>query len=267
MEEISDVRRRNRAMWSSGDWDGFSELVADVGPRLLARVGIEPGMRVLDVGTGSGGSVAIPAARLGAQVTGSDLTAAWFDHARRRAADAGVEVEWVEADAEDLPFADGSFDRVLSTFGHMFAPRHATAAAELVRVCAPGGIIAFATWPPDGYAGQLIGAIGSFLPAPPPFAQSPLLWGDELHVHGLLELLSLEFDHEVVAMPGRSVEEFVEHNEAAFGPVVTARAALGDRWPEARATLVDLVERSARPAGDGILIEADYLVTVARKPA
>ena len=124
-DAVADFKQRARTTWAGGDWDSVSKFIAAVGPVLLDRVGIEPGMEVLDVGTGSGGTVSIPAAQRGANVTGSDLTPELFDDARRRADQAGVEVEWVEADAEALPFEDESFDRVLSTFGHMFAPRHA----------------------------------------------------------------------------------------------------------------------------------------------
>src|SRR4051794_36472203 len=141
----ADLRQRNKTVWAAGEWDDVSRLIAEVGPRVLDLVGIEPGMDVLDVGTGSGGTVAIPAALRGARVVGSDFVGEHFEAARRRAADAGVEVEWVEADAEALPFEDASFDRVLSTFGHMFAPRHGRAAAELARVCRPGGIVGTAT--------------------------------------------------------------------------------------------------------------------------
>ena len=130
MTAAEEARRRARATWSAGDWDGFSALITPVGALVLDRVGIEPGSDVLDVGTGSGGNVAIPAAILGATVVGLDPTPELFEHARRRAAEAGVDVEWVEGDAHDLPFAAVSFDRVISTFGAMFAPDHERAAAE-----------------------------------------------------------------------------------------------------------------------------------------
>lgn len=139
MSVAEEFRRRARATWAAGDWDGFSRLVEPVGGLVLDRIGVEPGTDLLDVGTGSGGTVAIPAALRGATVVGCDVTPELFEHARRRAAAAGVEVEWVEADAQDLPFGDASFDRVTSTFGAMFAPDHLRAGAELVRVCRPGG--------------------------------------------------------------------------------------------------------------------------------
>ena len=167
----------NRAVWSAGKWDRVADYVAETGPKLLDSVGIEEGMRVLDIGTGSGGSVAIPAAARGADVVGSDISSVHFDAARARAEAAGVEVEWVEADALDLPFEDGEFDRVLSTFGHMFAPDHAQAASEMVRVTKPGGVIGFAAWTPEGSTGQMFRLTGSHMPPPPEGFQPPPLWG------------------------------------------------------------------------------------------
>ncbi len=134
-------------------------------------------MRVLDIGTGSGGSVAIPAAQRGADVVGSDISSVHFDAARARAEAAGVEVEWVEADALDLPFEDGEFDRVLSTFGHMFAPDHAQAASEMVRVTKPGGVIGFARGRPRERPGRCSASPGSHMPPPPEGFQPPPLWG------------------------------------------------------------------------------------------
>ena len=154
-DALGEFKRGARATWASGDWDAVSALIAEVGPKLLDTVGVEPGMDVLDVGTGSGGTVSIPAALRGARVVGSDLTPELFDDARRRAAEAGVEVEWVEADAESLPFDDASFDRVLSTFGHMFAHRHAKAAAELANI-----VTYLALHAPDFLTGQIIAVDG-----------------------------------------------------------------------------------------------------------
>ena len=266
-DEVAELRARNRATWEAGEWDEVAELVSEVGPRLLDRVGIDEGMRVLDVGTGSGGSVSIPAALRGARVVGSDLTSQHFEDARRRAADAGVEVEWIEADAEDLPFDDGSFDRVLSTFGHMFAPRHAQTGAELARVCRPGGVVATTTWSTDGWAGEMFKTVGGYTPAPPDFAQPPSLWGDEAHVRELLEPhgLEIEFDREIVVFEKPSVEEFMTFYEEKFGPMVTAKAALGDRWPELRRDLVALDEQWNTADDGSCRVEAQYLVTVGRK--
>lgn len=267
MNELTELRSRNRAVWSAGEYDAFEPLLREIGPRLLARVGIGPGMRVLDVGTGSGGNIAVPAAAQGAEVTGCDLTSAWFDAARRHAEAAGVEVEWVEADVEDLPFPDERFDRVLSTFGHMFAPRHEVASAEMIRVCASGGIVATTTWPAESLPGELLPMMARFLTVPPPVAQAPILWGDETHVREMLAPLALETAREVVRIHQPSVDALVRVYEEHFGPVVTARRVLGERWPEARRALTELIERWARPAEDGVAVEFRYLVSVGRKPA
>jgi SAM-dependent methyltransferase len=267
-DPVADLRARNRATWEAGEWDEFSDLIRDVGPNLLDRVGIEEGMDVLDVGCGSGGNLAIPAALRGARMVGSDLTSEHFEAARRRAAEAGVEVQWVEADAEALPFEDASFDRVLSTFGHMFAPRHAVAAAEMARVCRPGGIVATTTWRPEGWAGAMFKTIGGYVPPPPDFAQPPPLWGEETHVREMFEPhgLELEFTRETTIFGKPSVEEFTGFYEEKFGPWVMAKAALGDRWPELRSDLVKINE-SFNVADDGTCkVEAEYLVTLGRKP-
>jgi SAM-dependent methyltransferase len=266
-DPVEDFKQGARATWAAGNWDEVSSLIAGVGPALLDTVGIDPGMDVLDVGTGSGGTVSIPAAQRGATVVGSDLTPELFDAARRRAADAGVEVEWVEADAEALPFEDESFDRVLSTFGHMFAPRHAVAAAELARVLRKGGVLGTATWTPEGQVGAFFAALSGHLPAPPDLAERPMAWGDEGHVRELLEPhgLELEFERRNVTFEESSADELVNFYERNFGPVVMARAALGERWPEARADVVRAFE-DWNEADDGTLrVSPEYLVTIGRK--
>ena len=268
-DPVADFKQGARASWAAGDWDAVSRLIAPVGPRLIERVGVEEGMDVLDVGTGSGGTVAIPAAQRGARVTGSDLTPELFEHARRRAAEAGVEVDWLEADAEDLPFEDASFDRVLSTFGHMFAPRHERAGAELARVCRPGGVVGTVTWTPEGFSGAMFQTIGGHVPPPPDFAQPPLLWGSEEHVRAMLEPhgLELEFDRQTVAIGDDSVEDVVSMYEDKFGPLVMAKMALGDRWPELRADFARLFEEWNLADDGSVRVEAEYLVTVGRKRA
>ena len=224
-------------------------------------------MDVLDVGTGSGGSVAIPAAQRGARVVGSDLTPELFKDARKRAKKARVEVEWVEADAEALPFEDAAFDRVLSTFGHMFAPRHARAGAELARVCRPGGRVGTVTWMAEGATGGMFKAIGSYMPPPPDFAQSPLLWGSQQHVREMLEPqgLKLEFRREKVGTERESAEDLVRFYEDNFGPIIMAKQALGSRWPELRRDLVHNFETWNQADDGSVHIEADYLVTLGSK--
>ncbi|MBJ7348973.1 MAG: methyltransferase domain-containing protein, partial [Thermoleophilaceae bacterium] len=150
----AEIKQRQRIMWSSGNYPEIAQTIEGVAELVVERVGVKAGHDMLDVATGSG-NVAIPAADLGAHVVGLDLTPELFVVARERAANAGVEVNWVEGDAEDLPFGDDSFDRVTSVFGAIFAPRHQQAASEIVRVCKPGGRFAIAAWTPEGLNGQM----------------------------------------------------------------------------------------------------------------
>jgi SAM-dependent methyltransferase len=269
MALADELRQRARATWAAGDWDGFSRLVTPVGARVLDRVGVESGLDVLDVGTGSGGNVAIPAALRGARVVGLDVTPELFEHARRRAVEAGVEVQWVEGDAQELPFGDASFDRVISTFGAMFAPDHARAAAELVRVCRPGGRIAMVTWANDGFAGELFKLMGAFLPPPPPGVQPPPLWGVDEHVAEVFGAAGVtpSIERETVDFDFASVEEAVGHYADDFGPFVMARGALEPqgRWDEFLAAFGDLVTRFNAAADGGTTIRSEYLVIIVER--
>ncbi len=173
-------------MWASGDYPSVAaEIIPDLGAVLVEACGIGPGHRVLDVAAGSG-NAAIPAALAGAAVVACDLTPELFASGRERAVQHGVEVEWREADAEALPFADGEFDVVLSCVGVMFAPHHQAAADEMARVCRPGGTIGLINWTPEGFVGQMFAAMKPYAPPPPPGAQPPPLWGNEDHVRTLL---------------------------------------------------------------------------------
>lgn len=264
MGVAEELRARARGTWGSGDWDSFSRLVEPVGGLVLDRIGVGPGMDLLDVGTGSGGTVAIPAALRGAAVVGCDVTPELFEHARRRAAAAGVEVEWVEADAQDLPFADASFDRVTSTFGAMFAPDHLRTAAELVRVCRPRGEIAMTTWANAGFAGELFKLMGASMPPAPPGVQPPPLWGVEEHAQEAFAAAgaSATIERETVDFDFPSVEDAVQRYAEDFGPFVIARGVLEPqgRWVEFLQAFVDLIRRF-NLAGDGTAkIRSDYLV-------
>ena len=164
----SELKARHRAMWGSGDYPHMVQtFLLPLGPRLVDACGIGPETRVLDVAAGTG-NASIPAARRGARVTASDLTPALLEDGRRRAEADGLELEWVEADAEALPFDDASFDVVMSSIGAMFAPHHQAVADELVRVCRPGGTIGLLSWTPEGMIGELFRTMKPFAPAPPP---------------------------------------------------------------------------------------------------
>src|SRR5918995_2140818 len=195
----AELKARHRKMWAAGDYPQMVEtFLTPLGPRLVEACRVGSGTRVLDVAAGTG-NASIPAALAGARVTASDLTPELLEAGRARAAAAGAEVEdWVEADAERLPFDDASFDVVMSAIGVMFAPHHQLAADELVRVCKPGGTIGLLSWTPEGMIGSLFRTIGPFAPPPPPGAQPPPLWGSEAHLRDLLgdrvELTTVERD-------------------------------------------------------------------------
>jgi ubiquinone/menaquinone biosynthesis C-methylase UbiE len=261
-------KTQTRELWASGDYDAIAELIWAVGERIVSRVDIEPGQEVLDVACGTG-NAALRAAAAGGRVTGVDITPELFVRGRERAAAAGVEVEWIEGDAEELPFEDESFDVVLSVFGCMFAPRQEVAARELVRVLRPGGSIGLCNWRPDGGAGAFFRTIGAHLPPPPePFAP-PALWGDETHVRRLLDGcgIALEFDHEEVLFESESAEQFVDHYARKFGPVVKAREALEaeGRWDALRSDLIELFEGLNVSLNGGLAWRGEYLVVLGTK--
>ena len=228
-------------------------------------------MEVLDIATGTG-NVAIRAAQLGARVTGLDLTPELFGRARERAAAAGVEVEWVEGDAENLPFEDGRFDRVLSTFGIQFAPRHEAAAREAVRVTRAGGTIGLVNWTPQGHIGRVLKAVGSRLPKPPDYASPPPAWGDEAHVRGLFAATVVELEFERATNPFigfGSPEDWVEFMETNYGPLLTAREKLAPdgRWDEVREELVALTASLDHGTSGALHVESEYLLTLGRVAA
>ena len=264
-----EARERAQAPWAAGDWDSFSRLIAPVGALVLDRIGLEPGMSLLDVGTGSGGNVAIPAALEGARVTGIDITPELLEHARRRAAEAGVEVEWLEGDAQELPVADASFDRVISTFGAMFAPDHARAASELARVCRAGGRLAITTWASEGMAGELFKLSGRFLPPPPPGVGVPPEWENEEHIHELFGAagVAVTVERETVEFEFPSVEAMVEAYSRDFGVFVIARGMLEPkgRWEEFIGAFAELANRFNLAADGTARISSDYLLTLGER--
>jgi SAM-dependent methyltransferase len=262
-------RQRARATWASGDWDSCARLITPVGAVVLDRIDVRPGLDLLDVGTGTGGNVAIPAAQRGANVVGLDVAPELFEHARRRAAEAEVEIEWVEGDAQELPFADESFDRVVSTFGAMFAPDHTRAAGELVRVCRAGGRVAMTTWVNDGFTGELFKLSGAFLPPPPAGVEPPPLWGIESHINDVFAAAGAtpEIVHATVEVHFASEQDAVDEYMNNFGPFVAARGVLEPqgRWPEFVQAFADLVHRFNLATDGTVAISSEYLlITVDR---
>jgi len=264
MSDGTEIKDQQRAVWSAGDYAAVARTIEPAATDLIDRLGIEAGQDVLDVACGTGNAT-IPAAQRGAIVTGLDLTPKLVEIARERAAGMGVDATFVEGDAEELPFEDGSFDRVTSFFGAMFAPDHRRTADELVRVCREGGRIGFCAWTPDGLNGRILGLLGSYLPPPPEGFTPPTLWGAEEHVGELLGASGLqpEFVRRSVAFEDESIDHWVGFHEATLGPVIMARAALeatGD-WAEARAALVSLYEEANESTDAAMRVQAEYLVT------
>jgi SAM-dependent methyltransferase len=268
--DVSGIKQGQKMMWSMGDYPEIARRISSVAELIVERVQAAPGVQLLDVATGSG-NVAIPAARAGAEVTGLDLTPELLDVARQRAADAGLEVRFVEGDAEELPFEADSFDRVTSCFGVMFAPRQQQAASELTRVARPGASIAVAAWTPEGLNGRMFKAVGSYMPPPPPGLDPPVMWGVEDHVRSLFaasgaelsfERLSVTFEHD-------SVEAWVAYNERVLGPSILAKAALEPqgRYGELRGELVELYSAANESEDGRFRVSAEYLLTLARVPS
>ena len=247
-------------MWGSGNYAAVAERITAAGELVVERAGVEPGMDVLDVACGTG-NASVPAAKAGARVTGLDFAPALLEIARERASDAMVEIDFVEGDAQELPFEDASFDRVLSTFGHMFAPDHARTAAEMKRVLRPGGTIAFACWTPEGAIARQFRTIAELVP-PPPGTQPPALWGTEEHVTELLG--EAEFERHEVEWKDESVESFARFMLESFGPLLNARELLAERAHELDDRFREFLS-GENLADDGTFrFRGEYLLSVIR---
>jgi ubiquinone/menaquinone biosynthesis C-methylase UbiE len=260
-----------RAVWRLGEYHRFArEQLWEIGPVVVAACGISPGQRVLDVAAGSG-NVAIRAAEAGADVVASDITPENLDAGRKEAEGLGVALDWVEADAQALPFGDDEFDVVTSSFGAIFAPDHQKVADELLRVCRPGGTIGLTSFPPGGLAEDIFGVVAPYMPAAPPSALSPLLWGTEDHVRQLFghRVESLEMSERTYTERAPSPHEYVDLYKETFGPVVGIYEALRDE-PDRAAQLdrefLDFAHRANRGAPDGWAeYPYEYRLVVARK--
>lgn len=263
--QLDEFKTRQRASWEAGDYSTCSPYIAEVGELVVARAGIKPGMSVLDVACGSG-NAARPAARAGARVTGLDLAPKLLEAGETKAKEEGLKIEWREGDAENLPFAAESFDRVFSTFGHMFAPRHQRTADEMARVCRRGGAIVTATWTPEGVVGELFKVGASYMPPPPDYATPPPLWGREDHVRELFDRVAtgFEFERHVNRIEWESVEAFADFFMAHFPPMVAAQGMLGERFGEMRQRIVDIWKRRNEATDGSLRLPQEYLLSVVR---
>jgi SAM-dependent methyltransferase len=258
-----------RTMWALGDYHRFAKAtVWELGEVLVDACGVQAGQRVLDVAAGTG-NTAIRAAQRGASVIASDLTPENFDAGRREASACGVELEWVEADAQALPFGDGEFDVVTSSFGAMFAPGHQAVADELVRVCKPGGAVGMINFTPR--TDPFFDLLAAYLPPPPPGALPPTAWGREEHVRELFgdRVSSLELTRGEYVERAATPDDYVALFEETFGPVVAIERSLADD-PERAASFAGDFRELARvanvgPPGGPAEYSYEYLLVLARK--
>ncbi len=258
-----------RATWDAGDYAEVADrLVMPLGPVAVDAAAITTGDEVLDVAAGTG-NASIPAAAAGARVTGLDIAPGLLETARTRAARAGVAVEFVEGDAEDLPFADASFDVVTSTLGVQFAPHHEQTAAELARVLRPGGRMALCNWTPQGYIGRFFATLSPYMPAPPAGVSPPPKWGDPDHVTELFAGtgMTLSFARRTVDFRDGSPESFIDFMATCYGPLVKARELLtaDGRWNDLRADLIALSAAMDEGTAGAFRTPSEYLVVTGRK--
>ncbi|UXA19467.1 class I SAM-dependent methyltransferase [Mycobacterium sp. SMC-4] len=267
-----ELKAKHRALWASGNYPAVAaELIPELGPRLVEACGVRSGQRVLDVAAGSG-NAAIPAAATGATVIASDLTPELFDAGRARAEQRGVALEWVQADAEALPFDDEEFDVVMSCVGAMFAPHHQVTADELVRVVRPGGTIGMINWTPEGFIGQLFATMKPYSPPPPPGASPPPMWGSPEHVRDMFgdNVSELTMDRQTITMDHcPSPEDFREYWKRNYGPTIAVYRYIADDLDKVNALDRDFLgllqqwNRSDDP--DRTAYPAEYLLVTATR--
>ncbi len=262
--DLVALKLKQQATWSAGDYAVIGTRLQIVGESLAEALDLRAGQKVLDVAAGNG-NASLAAARRNCAVVSTDYVGALLKRGQARAEADGLPVQFREADAENLPFPDASFDAVMSTFGVMFTPDQERAARELARVCRPGGKIGLANWTPVGFIGELFKVIGRYLP-PPAGLKSPSLWGTEARLHELLEgrIASFEGQHKHYVFRYRSAQDWIDTFRTCYGPMHKAFAALdGDRQAALAEDLKALVARFNR-GEDTMVVAAEYLEAVIR---
>jgi SAM-dependent methyltransferase len=264
--ELEDLKSRLKATWMSGDFDKIAQVIEQSAVEFIERLALAPGTRVLDVACGSG-NLSLPAARAGARVTGLDIAPNLIETARNRASALGLNIDFDEGDAEELPYADASFDSVVTMFGAMFAPQPWKTAAEMLRVCRPGGCIAMANWTPAGFIGRMFKTTAAHVP--PPSIPSPLLWGDEEAVRERLGygVSELQITRRMASfrLPMQP-EQTVDYFRQWYGPTLRAFAALdGDGQAALRRDLTQLWAEHNQATDNSTHVEAEYLEVLATR--
>ncbi|WP_369233943.1 class I SAM-dependent methyltransferase [Streptomyces sp. R21] len=267
MPTHQDVREINRTMWSYGEYWRVADLLRPGAEDLVERLAPGPGTRHLDVATGNG-NVALLSAGRGARVTGLDLTDEFFPDARERARSAGVELELVRGDAEELPYPDASFDLVTSTYGIQFAPHHDAAAGGMDRVLRPGGRIGMCNWTSRSWTAHFQEILSSYFPTPTGHQGQPMLWGDEGYLADLFGPgFTFRTERRNLWYPFAEAEELVAFFESCFGPCIAAKNTISpaSRWAELRAELVEMTESFVTTDERGTGVPVEYLLVIAQK--
>jgi len=261
--DFSAIKTRQKATWASGDFAVIGTTVQIVGESLAEAVDVRAGERVIDVAAGNGNAT-LAAARRFADVTSTDYVAALLGKGKARAEAEGLNIAFEVADAEELPFANSSFDVVLSTFGVMFSPDHTRAASEMLRVVRDGGRIGLANWTPEGFIGQLFKMIGSYVP-PPAGLKSPALWGTEPHIVALFgsKASDIRCARKHFNFRYRSSAHWIQVFREFYGPTLKAFAALDAvKQVALERDITNLLERFNRAGKDSLVVPGEYLETV-----
>jgi SAM-dependent methyltransferase len=264
--DFEAIKTRQQAVWASGDYSNVGTRLVIIAEQLCEAADLRAGERVLDVATGNG-VTALAAARRYCDVTGIDYVPSLIERAKERAGADRLPIDFRVADAEALPFADATYDVVLSTVGVMFAPNQKQAAAELLRVCRPGGRIGLASWTPEGFLGQLFKVIGGYSP-PPAGLQSPMRWGSEAALQELFGdgIRSLEATRRHYMFRYRDAAHWIDEFRTTYGPTHKLFAALdADRQAALAADLTALLGRHDRGGGNGLVVPSEYLEVVAQR--
>jgi SAM-dependent methyltransferase len=256
---FEELKQRQSVMWGNGPYQRITETISDIHDVVVERLAPGAGDRWLDLACGTG-AVAEKAASAGASVTGLDLAPVLIETAKERAAELGLDIDYVVGDVERLELPDASFDKISSTCGIMFAPDHEASAAEVARVTAPGGRIALANWTPTGGLAKMFKVMAPYQPAPPP--SSPFDWGDEERVRELLgDAFELELTEHVSTLRVPSGEDYWELFSTSYGPTKTLADSLGDRREELRRDWVEFFETNYRANGE-IAHTREYLLVL-----
>jgi len=262
--DLAAIKGRQQATWASGDYARIGTTLQLVGESLAEAVDVQAGWAVLDVAAGNG-NASLAAARRGAEVTATDYVESLLERAALRAEADGLPITTQQADAEALPFEDGSFDAVLSTFGVMFTPNPARSGAELVRVCRPGGRIGLTNWTPEGFIGQMFKIVGAHV-APPAGVPSPLQWGREATLQERLAGAEVQVTRKHFTFRYRSAEDFFETFRTYYGPTLKAWEALDEPGRQSfQEELVALADGANRAGNGSLAVDSEYVEVVATK--